>query len=58
MDVDLGTGKATGGQAEKSLITVYMGTIGDLADVDKKGNVGKLNESKENVLFKLFDIND
>lgn len=50
MEIDLGTGQATGGQAEKSVITVYMGTIGDLAEADKNGNVGKLNGTPVNGL--------
>jgi hypothetical protein len=40
---DMSTGKIEDAAVGKSTITVYMGTVGDLADAEKNGNVGKLN---------------
>lgn len=40
---DITTGKIEDATVGKSTITVYMGTIGELADAQKNGNVGKLN---------------
>lgn len=40
---DMATGKIEEVSVEKSTITVYMGTVGDLADADKNGMIGKLN---------------
>lgn len=41
--MDMQTGKVDGVEVEKSTITVFMGTIGALADAEAQGNVGKLN---------------
>lgn len=41
--VDMATNKIEEVSVGKSTITVYMGTVGDLADAEKNGNVGKLN---------------
>jgi hypothetical protein len=41
--VDMATGKIEDATVGKSTITLYMGTIGDLADAQKNGNVGTLN---------------
>jgi hypothetical protein len=41
--MDMSTGKIEDATVGKSTITVYMGTIGGLADADKEGMVGKLN---------------
>jgi hypothetical protein len=41
--VDMATGKIEDVVVGKSTITLYMGTIGELADAEKNGNVGKLN---------------
>lgn len=41
--VDMATNKIEDASVGKSTITVYMGTVGDLADAGKSGGVGKLN---------------
>lgn len=41
--MDMQTGKVDGIEVEKSTITVFMGTIGALADAESQGYVGKLN---------------
>jgi len=46
--VDTKTGKAEGVEVEKSTITLYMGTVGDLADAEKDGNIGRLNGTEVN----------
>jgi len=43
LEMDITTGKIDGAVTEKSTITVYMGTVGELADADKNGNIGWLN---------------
>jgi len=47
---DMATGKVEEVAVKKSTITVYMGTVGKLADADKNGNVGKLNGTPVNGL--------
>ena len=41
--MDMATGKIEDATVGKSTITVYMGTIGELADAEKNGDVGTLN---------------